>query len=74
MIWVTRLLACLAVALLVAAGLANYFDDTGEPPPPFVVAETEFALFGLDPGIHEVVVKITNPAKVPRQILGLGEG
>ena len=62
---------------LAALALGGYFFDTERPadvPPPFVVAETEFNFESLPPGEHEFVVLITNPADVPRRIIGLAEG
>ena len=72
--WLPKIAALLAIAAL---ALGGYFFDTDRPPPvppPFVIAETEFNFEDLPLGEHEFVVLITNPANVPRRILGLAEG
>jgi len=72
--WLPKIFAIFALAAL---ALGGYFFDTDRPPEapsPFVVAATKFNFESLPPGEHEFVVLITNPANVPRRILGLAEG
>jgi hypothetical protein len=67
------LLGLLAAGLMAVAG-GLYLSDRPQPPaPPFAVSQTEFDLT-LPPGEHEVVLLVTNPANVPRRIIGLAEG
>ena len=67
------LLGLLAAGLLAAAG-GSYLTDRPPPPaPPFAVGQTEFDLT-VPPGEHELVIRVFNPAAVPRRIIGLAEG
>ena len=72
--WLPRITVLLALAALAAGGYFYVRDRPPEVPPPFVIAETEFNFEDLPLGEHEFVVLITNPANVPRRILGLAEG
>jgi hypothetical protein len=76
--WAVWTSACLSFALLVAAGVVYWHGDSrlseDDAPSPIVVGQTDFVLIDVAPGRHELVVPISNPAKVPRQIIGLGEG
>lgn len=80
--WAVRLLASLTLTLLVAAGVAYHSQyagvevgvDPDEQAAPFALVRTDFVLSDIEPGRHELVVSIANPANVPRQIIGLGEG
>lgn len=67
------LLGLLAAGLLAAAGYLYLADRPPPPAPPFAVSQTEFDLT-VPPGEHEVVLLVTNPANVPRRIIGLAEG
>jgi hypothetical protein len=71
--WITKAAALLAVISLCAAG---YLYATHRPSDalPFVVGPTKIQLGSLPPGEHEVAVTLTNPAQVPRRIVGLVDG
>jgi hypothetical protein len=66
----------MAVAALLAlvAGVYLYVTESPQPPPALVVSETVFDFDLLAPGEHEFHVPITNPANVPRRIVGVGQG
>lgn len=68
------LLALLAVGLVAVAGFLYLTDRPLAPQPPFTVEPTEFDLELIPPGYHDLIVRITNPANVPRRIIGLAEG
>ena len=72
--WLPRLTGAFALIALIAGGYEYVTDRPQQSPPPFLIDETDFALDGLPPGEHELVVTITNPADVPRGIIGLAEG
>ncbi len=72
--WLPKITALLALAALAAGGYLYVTDPPPTVPPPFVIAETEFNFETLPPGEQEFVVLITNPANVPRRIIGLAEG
>jgi hypothetical protein len=62
---------------LIALGAGGYFylaDRSTQVPPPFLVGKTDFTIDGLAPGEYEFAVTITNPANVPRSIVGVAEG
>ncbi len=65
--------AGLAVIALAAGGYAYWADRSPEASPPFLIDETDFSFDGLAPGEHEFAVTITNPANVPRSIVGVAE-
>ena len=71
----TWLFALIAVPCLIAAGVLLWQEQ--QPPvkhPPFTINQEEFVLEDCAVGEHEFVLKITNPAEVPRRIIGLAEG
>lgn len=67
------LLGTLTVSALLVAGVLCLVESPTTPPPPFTVTPTELDLT-LPPGEHDLVFRITNPAKVPREIIGITEG
>jgi hypothetical protein len=67
--------AVVAVGCLVAGGVSFWLDQ--QPPvkhPNFTVMPEEIDWLDCPAGEHDLVLKITNPAKVPRRIIGLAEG
>ena len=68
----SRLLTLVALVLLALAGWLAFAPPV--VPPPFLVEGPDRDLRRLPVGVHEVAFRITNPAAVPRRIIGLAEG
>jgi hypothetical protein len=70
---ITLSLALCAIALVAAGGLA-WLLDTPPASEPLLVVEPEAFDLSVRPGEHDLVIRIHNPAVVPRQIVGLAPG
>ena len=64
----------IAIGLVAAAGYFYIADREPPPSAPFVVEPTAFAFDSMPAGDHDLIIRITNPAGEPRQIIGLAEG
>ncbi len=64
----------IAIGLIAAAGYFYIADRAPPPSAPFVIAPTAFAFDSVPAGEHDLIIRITNPAAEPRQIIGLAEG
>ena len=67
---------CVALFLVctAAAGIAYWLETRRQPVQPnFIVTPTAFDLPNITEGTHELTLRITNPASVPRRIIGLQE-
>ena len=75
MTWLLRILALLSVLCLAATGVSYWY--LSQPPrvqPNFTVTPTEINWPDCPVGVHDLTLAITNPASVPRRIIGLAEG
>ena len=71
----TWLFALFAVGCLIAGGVSYWLES--QPPVKhanFTVTPEEIDWPDCPVGEHDLVLTITNPAKVPRRIIGLAEG
>jgi hypothetical protein len=77
--WLTRTTLALAAVAVAAALVCSFFGPgstttTTVTQPPLELGETQFEVIAEFPGERELVIPISNPAKVPRRIVGVGEG
>lgn len=70
---VSRILLILALLLAASAGFLALQPADG-PVPPFTVEPLELDLGPTATGTRTLTYRITNPANVPRRIIGLAEG
>ena len=61
------------IGCLLASAAVAYWDRPSPLDPEFLVEPAEFELADLPLGRYELVVRITNPALIPRRIVGLKE-
>jgi len=74
MLTISRIGWLLSLGCLVAAAVLYVRDLPAGPQPPFEVTPTEITLADLEPGTHEVVLRVRNTGTVTRRIIGLQEG
>jgi hypothetical protein len=73
--WMMRICGVLAVVMIIAAGVLYWQEhEAAKPKPNFVLDQTQFELNDFPAGDHEFVIQITNPADIPRRIIGMAEG
>ena len=60
--------------ILLASACYLYFNQEQSPDPDFILETNNITRNDLDPGEHELSIKITNSADRPRRIIGLAEG
>jgi hypothetical protein len=65
--------SALVLGLLVLLGVISSAYQRRQKGEIFLIIPTEFNLT-LFPGEHELTVRVTNRASVPRRIIGLAEG
>ncbi len=70
--WLPRIMVVSALLVFVA-GAYLYVTESPQPPP-LLISDTQFDFDLPAPGEHEFHVAITNPANVPRRIVGVGVG